>query len=188
MNRPVWALGASLASLLVIVQQGEAGAQTFSFTPTFQQTLVRYDSFAPQSDFRALGFMVGLASTSDRWQPHSWFQRYFLTRHGEGIPPHELENTDRLSGWMVSVGPAIELLRHGPIKGDFLPLVGLGSGAGGDLNGGAGVHLGFDYGFFQPRVFGQYQTLGPTWFWTLGIGMTFHVRWEDVLSDGSFWV
>jgi hypothetical protein len=131
--------------------------------------------------------MVGLARTSDWWQPHVWFQRYFLTGHGEEVAPDPLKSREKLSGWMVSVGPAIELLRRGPIKGDFLPLVGLGSGTAGDLNGGAGVHFGFDYGFFQPRVFGQYQTLGPTWFWTLGVGMTFQIRWEDVLTDGSFW-
>lgn len=187
MNRSLWVSAGTLAFMMGVGAPRQAGAQTLSFTPTYQQTVARYDSFVPQSDFQAFGFMVGLTRTSEWWQPHVWFQRYFLQGPGEQVPPEQVGKKERFSGWMLSVGPAIELLRRGRLTGDLLPLLGLGSGAAGDLNGGAGVHLGFDYGFFQPRLFGQYQTLGPTWFWTLGVGMTFQVQWEEVLSDGSFW-
>lgn len=47
--------------------------------------------------------------------------------------------------------------------------------------------LGFDHGDFQFRIFGRYQTLGPTWFWTLGVGMTFPFRWEAFFPEGSPW-
>ena len=47
--------------------------------------------------------------------------------------------------------------------------------------------LGSDCGVFQPHIFGRYQTLGPTWFWTLGVEMTFQVRWEALFPEGSPW-
>jgi hypothetical protein len=187
MIRSCWGPAVGFAVLLGAMPSGEATAQVLSFTPTFQQSLSRYDSFVPQSDFQALGFMVGLPRTSGWWQPHVWFQRYFVTSAGQQVLPDGAGKGQKFSGWMLSVGPAIEFLRRGPIQGDLLPQLGLGSGTAGDLNGGAGIHFGFDFGFFQPGVFGRYQTLGPSWFWTLGVGMTFEVRWEDVASGGSFW-
>ena len=162
-------------------------AQTLSLTPTFQESVSDYNSLFPQSEYQALGFMVGLKRSLGWLQPHVWFQRYEVTTYRQDVLPDQSREGGRVKGWMISVGPAIQLLRSGRITGDLLPQVGLATRGTGDLNGGAGVHFGFDLGFFQPRVFGRYQNMGPNWFWTLGVGMTFEVRLGDLVTEGSPW-
>ena len=127
---------------------GQAQAQTVALTPTFQTSVSRYDQVIPGSEFQALGFMVGLDRASSWWKPHLWFQRYQIKSYRRESFPSEVG--DEISGWMLSVGPAIEFVENGGWYGEFMPLVGLGSVSSGDVHGGAGFHFGFDGGFFQP--------------------------------------
>ena len=165
----------------------EAAAQTMAVTPTFQGGLSLGDPVLPQSEFRAFGFMVGLNRTMGSWQPHVWFQKYSLDSYRREALPRDSQVGSRISGWMISVGPAIQLLRTGRLTGDFLPMLGLGSMTTSNVNGGAGVHFGVDAGFFQPQAFGRFQSIGPDWYWSIGVGMTFEFRWKDVFSDDSPW-
>lgn len=164
---------------------GQARAQTVALTPTFQTSVSRYDQVIPGSEFEALGFMVGLDRATSWWKPHLWFQRYQIKSVRRESFPTEVGN--EISGWMLSVGPAIEFVENGGWYGQFMPLVGLGSVSSGDVHGGAGFHFGFDGGFFQPQLFGRYQTLGPNWFWTLGIGATLEVTWQEVFAGEELW-
>jgi hypothetical protein len=187
MRRSHWVVSISSLALLVPTSPEPGLAQTISFTPTFQQSVSQYSSLFPQSEYQALGFMVGLGRAPGWWEPHVWFQRYQVVPYRQDSRPGQPGDGGKTTGWMVSVGPAIELLRSGRITGDLLPQVGMATRGTGDLNGGAGVHVGFDVGFFQPQIFGRYEHLGPGWFWTLGVGMTFEVRWEELVTEGSPW-
>ncbi|MGW8268036.1 MAG: hypothetical protein ACWGSQ_16835 [Longimicrobiales bacterium] len=53
--------------------------------------------------------------------------------------------------------------------------------------GGAGVRVGVDARFFQPQIFGRFQSLGTNWYGSFGVGMTFELRLKDGFSEGSPW-
>ena len=182
-----WVLVFLFALVLGLSPREEAAAQMMALTPTFQGGLSLSDPVLPQSEFLALGFMVGVNRNVGWWQPHVWFQRYQIDSYRPGVLPSGGDGGTRITGWMVSVGPAIRLLKSGRLTGDFLPMVGLGSMATSNVNGGAGVHIGVDAGFFQPRLLGRFQSLGTNWYWSFGVGMTFEVRLKDVFSEDSPW-
>lgn len=187
MRRSIWTVPVYVLAVLALRHPEPGVAQTLSLTPTYQESITEYSSLFPRSEYQALGFMVGLNRAQGWWQPHVWFQRYEVVSYRQDVLPDQPRDGGRTRGWMVSMGPAIRLLRSGRITGDLLPQVGLATSGTGDLNGGAGVHFGFDVGFFQPRIFGRYQNLGPSWFWTVGVGMTFELRWEELVTEGSPW-
>ena len=169
------------------VLREKAASQTMAVTPTFQAGLTLGDPVLPQSEFRSLGLMVGLHRSVGWWQPHLWLQKYQIDAHRSSSLPNGPPGTNRISGWMISVGPAIQLLKAGRVTGDFLPVVGLGTMTSSNVNGGAGVHVGVDAGFFQPQLFGRFQSVGDSWYWSFGVGMTFEIRLKDVFSEGSPW-
>ncbi len=69
------------------------------------------------------------------------------------------------------MGPSLRFLDSGRVQGYFLSQVGLASRRNQEFTGGAGIHIGWDGGFFQPQAFGRFQTLRGWNFATVGVGM-----------------
>lgn len=161
------------------------GLRSVGITPTYQGSIQLNERFLPGSEYRAYGIMVGWKRSGAWWNPHVWFQRYHMDSYLRGDSPEDGSST--MDGWFVSVGPAIQFLRSDTWTGEFLPQVGLTSRGAGELEGGAGLHLGLDAGFFQPQVFGRWETRGPRSYWTLGLGVTVEVVWAEDEGSIGFW-
>jgi hypothetical protein len=129
--------------------------------------------------------MLGMNRSSAWWNPHLWFQRYRVDSTLQGTTPED--GTDRTRGWSFSVGPSIQFIRNDVWSGEILPQVSFGSGGPRTLDSGVGVHLGFRGGFFQPQLFGRFQTHGSQNFWTLGAGVTIEVSWERDRPRDDYW-
>jgi hypothetical protein len=159
-----------LLHLVLPLATGQASAQSYTLTGTYQVNAGRYDQGIPGSEFRAWGVMLGSERADRRWSPHLWFQSYETKVVQPGARPDDRGN--RSTGWFLSLGPAIEFLGRGPLIGVFLPQLGLTSRGVGDFTGSAGFHLGLRAGVFRPQIFGRLQTLRGPYFWTVGAGVT----------------
>ncbi|MFC1790881.1 hypothetical protein ACFL0I_00220 [Gemmatimonadota bacterium] len=180
MRHPHIPTGVLALALLALPPLEQGVAQTLTVTPTYQASVSRYDSNVPGSEFSAYGLMLGLIRPGAWWAPHFWYQRYRTDSRQRYAPdfgfPSGGDGTEN-TGWMLSVGPAIEYSRREPWTVTFMPQLSLTPQAERRLNGGAGVHVGFRAGLFQPQVFGRFQTLGPNVFWTVGAGVTLELTW-----------
>lgn len=175
-----------LASLLLAPTPGRRlSAQIVGLTPTYQASFSQYDNLLPGSEFRAFGVMLGIEDTGAWWTPHLWIQRYRSEVYQFG--PNPSQDQVAVTGWLVSVGPAIEFLENDRWIGAVLPEMILGAPGGRNVDSGVGVHLGFRGGFFIPQLFSRVQTHGRGWFWTVGVGMTMDVVWDPDWSGGSPW-
>ena len=160
-----WALCLSLALGATL----PLSAQRYSLAGTFQASVAEYPATLRVPDYRSYGVMVGVERLGHWWSPHLWLQRYDLLNICQDPTPGDARcNGD---GWSLSVGPSIEFLNTGPVRGSFLPQLGLDSRGNQDLTGGAGFHFGWDAGFIQPQAFGRFQTLRGWNYVTMGVGL-----------------
>jgi hypothetical protein len=164
---PAAALG---AALLTLWAGSPASAQnTSSMTATFQASVAEYPTSLVAPDYRSYGVMVGVQRPGYWWSPHLWLQRYDLGNIC--LDPMPGDSRCKGNGWSLSVGPSIEFLDKGSLKGSLLTQVGLDSRGNQDLTGGAGLHLGWSAGAFQPQAFGRFQTLRGWSHVTVGVGL-----------------
>jgi hypothetical protein len=129
--------------------------------------------------------MVGMKRSGAWWNPHIWYRRYHEVSNVDTTTPEE-EGSDS-DGWFLSIGPAIEFLNSGSWQGQFLPQVGLDSQGSGGLAGGAGLHLAYAFGFFQPQIFGGFESRAAGSYWTIGVGATLEFVWSQDEGPPGFW-
>ena len=155
----------------LLVVPAVASAQAYSVTPTFQASFAQLDDGIQGRSYHAWGLSMGPARSDGWWSPHVWIQRYESSAFclGTGGSTAECSN----DGWMVSAGPAIKFVESGRWTGTLYPEVGIESRGDRSLNGGAGLHISVDAGFFQPQVFGRLQSLRGGSYATIGAGITF---------------
>ena len=166
------------AALLTLWAGSPASAQsTPSVTATFQASVAEYPTTLAAPDYRSYGVMVGMHGTEHRWSPHIWLQRYDLPNIC--LDPTPGDARCKGDGWSLSVGPSIRFLDKGSLQGSLLTQVGLDSRGNQDLTGGAGVHLEWDAGFFQPQAFGRFQTLRGWSHVTVGVGLRIELSSEE---------
>jgi hypothetical protein len=149
---------------------------TFSLTATFQASVAEYRTSLgeyPASlagpDYRAYGVMLGVERPGHWWSPHLWLQRYDLLN--VCLDPRPGDARCKGDGWSLSVGPSLRFLDGASLKGSILPQIGLDSRGNQELTGGAGIHLGWNVGFFQPQAFGRFQTMRGWSHVTVGAGL-----------------
>lgn len=137
---------------------------TASLTATFQASVAEYQTSLreyPASlagpDYRAYGVMLGVERPGHWWSPHLWLQRYDLLN--VCLDPRPGDARCKGDGWSLSVGPSLRFLDGASLKGSILPQIGLDSRGNQGLTGGAGIHLGWNVGFFEPQAFGRFQTM-----------------------------
>jgi hypothetical protein len=172
---PTGVLGAALLTLCAGVPT--SAQTTSSVTATFQASVAEFPTSLAAPDYRSYGVMVGMQRAGQWWSPHIWLQRYDLVNIC--LDPTPGDARCKGDGWSLSLGPSIQFLDKGSLKGSFLPQVGLDSRGNQDLTGGAGLHLGWNVGFFRPQAFGRFQTLRGWSHVTVGAGF------RIVLSSGE---
>ncbi len=175
--------GALVGALAILWTADPLPAQaTSSMTATFQASVAEYPRTLTAPDYRAYGVMVGMERPGQWWSPHLWLQRYDLVNIC--FDPRPGDSRCKGDGWSLSVGPAIRFLDGASLKGSFLPQVGLDSRGNQDLTGGAGIHFGWDAGFFQPQAFGRFQTLRGWSHVTVGVGLRIELSSGESPSPG----
>jgi hypothetical protein len=154
-----------------------ASAQTTSsLTATYQASVAEYrrspweyPANLAGPGYRAYGIMLGMERHGQWWSPHLWLQRYDLLN--VCLDPRPGDVRCKGDGWSLSVGPSLRFLDGASFKGSILPQIGLDSRGNQELTGGAGIHLGWHVGFFQPQAFGRFQTMRGWSYVTVGVGL-----------------
>lgn len=149
---------------------------TSSLTATFQASVAEYRTSLREypanlagPDYRAYGIMLGVERPGHWWSPHLWLQRYDLLN--VCLDPRPGDARCKGDGWSLSVGPSLRFLDGASLKGSILPQIGLDSRGNQELTAGAGIHLGWNVGFFQPQAFGRFQTMRGWSHVTVGAGL-----------------
>ena len=152
-------------------------AQSLTFAPTYQQSLVSYESrvaepFRGDQHFHAWGVMVGLERPGRFWQPHLWYQRYDFQNACQ--LPNDVVDCGN-DGWALSIGPGLRIFETPAISGTALATVGVQARGGTGFMGGAGFHVGVDVGFLQPSAFARYQIIRGVHYGTVGAGLVLEI-------------
>jgi hypothetical protein len=159
-----------MAVVLTLAAALPASAQTTSsLTATFQASVAEYPTRLAAPDYRSYGVMLGVERPGRWWSPHLWLQRYDLVNIC--LDPLPGDSRCKGNGWSLSVGPSIQFLDGASLKGSILPQIGLDSRGNQAFTGGAGLHFGWDAGFFQPQAFGRFQTFRGWSHVTVGAGL-----------------
>jgi hypothetical protein len=167
------ALWGLVAAALVLPRVAQAQAVTV--TPTYQTSVHMFDPSLPGSELRGWGVMLGFERPGRWLEPHVWVQRYQM---GSSAPT-DTEIACGNEGWSVSLGPAIQLVRSGPVSGSFVPQIGIGPRTGRSrFDGSAGLHVDVDAGGFQPQFFGRLLTLGSETYGMIGLGVRFRFPYD----------
>jgi hypothetical protein len=169
---------ATAALCLSALAPPQASAQDyFTVTPTYQVSLSRREA-APSTGglyTQGWGLMVGMERPGSRWSPHLWVQRY--TEEMLCIVPNPaVRATCRNSGWMISVGPALRLVDHGPWWSRATADLDLRRGSSPGLNGGLGLHVGVRWGAFVPQAFTRVARFNGLYYQTLGVAVRLELR------------
>lgn len=168
------------ALFLAALSPLRASAQSvYTVTSTYQASLQRYDTGfnATEGDFRSWGLMAGMMRPGHWWSPHVWVQHY--TRHSlcpSSSSNSSIPNPCDDTGWMVSVGPEIRLVSHGPWWSAASADVDLNSGTGGAVNGSAGLQVGVRLGAFTPQVFARVGRFRGYYHDAIGVGLRLELR------------
>jgi hypothetical protein len=169
-SRSLSALVAVTAVTAVAGMSAPLGAQAFDVSPTYQASVARLLTEAPQSQFQAVGVMLGFQNTGS-WSPHVWVQRYRLESDCQFYLP--AQEDCRTEGWSVSIGPALQFLDTDRWTGTMVTQVGLDSRSTQDVTGGAGLHMGVKLGAFQPHAFSRLDVFRGTGYMMVGVGLRF---------------
>ncbi|MCG6957593.1 MAG: hypothetical protein LJF04_16505 [Gemmatimonadetes bacterium] len=164
------------ACLAILLPEGLAAQASYTATATYQVSLTRWDS-SPQAlgaDYRSWGVMLGMVRPHALFSPHVWFQRYkqaaLCPTSSPGVGG--CDNT----GWVLSVGPALRLVSHGPWHVEALADVDLGPRTGPNLDGGAALSVGVHLGGFRPQAFTRVMRLHGWYYSSIGVGLRFELR------------
>lgn len=164
------------ACLSTLLPTGVTAQRYYTTTGTYQVSVRRWDA-SPQAlgaDYRSWGVMVGMVRPHAFFSPHVWFQRFkqasLCPTQGPGV--RGCDNT----GWVVSVGPALRLVDHGPWHAEALADVDLGPQIGSEPNGGLALDVGVHLGGFWPQAFTRVIRLHGLYYSSIGFGLRFEFR------------
>ena len=162
-----------MTGLALVAPVENLSAQSLTFAPTYQQSLVTYESrvaepFRGEQHFYAWGVMLGLERPGRFWQPHLWYQRYDF---GNACQlPNDVVDCGNV-GWALSIGPGLQVLETPDLSGTILATVGVQTRGGAGFTGGVGFHLGVKLGVLQPSAFAGYQMIRGVHYGTVGAGL-----------------
>ena len=170
MPRRFWAL--PLAFLAVALVSAPTAAQSFDIAPTYQASVATSFAEVNGARFSAYGLMGGF-SKPGTWSPHVWVQRYRIDSDCGLLAPGA--DDCGAEGWTVSVGPALTFVDTPRWTGQFVGQVGIDSRSRAEWTGGAGIHVGVNFGAFQPQAFSRLDVFRSVGYTMVGVAMKIRV-------------
>lgn len=171
---PLPSVAAAVCCLSALAPLGASAQYVYSVAPTYQFSVSRPGVAlnSVSQDYQSWGLMVGMAHVGSWWSPHLWLQRYTYKSLCL-LPNAAVHATCSKSGWMMSVGPALRLVDHGPWWAQASADVDLGRGKG---SGGAGLNVGVHWGAFIPQASARVTRFNGVYYQTFGVAVSFDLR------------
>ena len=158
----------------------QAKAQVYDIAPTYQSSGSSAFSDLAHARYDAWGVMVGLQRVGS-WSPNLWFQRYRL--ESDCLGSFERREECVVTGWTLSVGPALRFLETERWTGSMVTQVGVDSRVRSDFTGGAGVHVGVKLGAFEPSAFSRMDVFRGVGYTTVGVGLRIRISNGPTFGD-----
>lgn len=178
MNSRVACATVLLALPLFAPTLGEA--QVYDVAPTYQASVASAFSDLAHPRYNAWGVMLGLRQVGS-WSPNVWFQRYRL--ESNCVASFAQREDCVVTGWTLSVGPALRFLETERWTGSMITQVGVDSRIRSDFTGGAGVHIGVKWGAFEPSAFSRMDVFRGVGYTTVGVGLRLRISNGPTYGD-----